>query len=118
MRIRRATQIFLICLFACVDVAAQRLDIKGVRKRSKAADCATIIIKTDFDELTVKGMSSDSIYRKKDCDYNQVWTQYVDLRYEREQGVDSPINRSFVLHSPYTAKIRSYSKRCMSITSV
>ena len=106
MRIRRATQIFLICLFACVDVAAQRLDIKGVRKRSKAADCATIIIKTDFDELTVKGMSSDSIYRKKDCDYNQVWTQYVDLRYEREQGVNSPINRSFVLHSPYTEDIK------------
>ena len=95
----------LLCLFASVDVAAQRLDVKGVRKRSKAADCATIIFKSDFDELTVRGMSSDSIYRKKDCDYNQVWEQYVDLRYEREQGVERPINRSFVLHTPYTEDV-------------
>ena len=102
MRMRSATLLFLICLIASVDVAAQRLDIKGVRKQSKAADCATIIIKSDFDELTVKGMSSDSIYRKKDCDYNQVWAQYVDLRYEREQGDERPINRCFVLHTPYT----------------
>lgn len=102
MRMRSATLLFLICLLASVDVAAQRLDIMGVRKQSKAADCATIIIKSDFDELTVKGMSSDSIYRKKDCDYNQVWAQYVDLRHEREQGDERPINRCFVLHTPYT----------------
>jgi len=95
----------LTCLFASVDVAAQRLDVKGVRRRSKAADCATIIIKSDFDKLIVKGMSSDSIYRKKDCEYNQVWAQYVDLRYEREQGVERPINRSFVLHTPYTEDV-------------
>ncbi len=95
----------LTCLFASVDVAAQRLDVKGVRKRSKAADCATIIIKSDFDKLIVKGMSSDSIYRKKDCEYNQVWAQYVDLRYEREQGVERPINRSFALHMPYTEDV-------------
>jgi hypothetical protein len=47
-------------------------------------------------------MSSDSIYRKKDCDYNQVWVQYVDLRYEREHSADTLINRSFILHTPYT----------------
>lgn len=105
MRIRSAMILVLTCLFASVDVAAQRLDVKGVRKRSKAADCATIIIKSDFDKLIVKGMSSDSIYRKKDCEYNQVWAQYVDLRYEREQGVERPINRSFVLHTPYTEDV-------------
>lgn len=102
---RRAMLFVLICLFASVNIAAQRLDVKGVRKRSKAADCATIIFKSDFDELTVRGMSSDSIYRKKDCDYNQVWEQYIDLRYEREQGVERPINRSFVLHTPYTEDV-------------
>lgn len=46
-------------------------------------------------------MSSDTIYKKKGCDYNNVWTQYVDLRYERERG-DTMINRRFVLHTPYT----------------
>ena len=40
-------------------------------------------------------------YKKKDCDFNHVWTQYVDLRYEREHG-DTTINRRFILHTPYT----------------
>lgn len=72
-----------------------------MRKKSKAAACATIIFKSDFDSLTIIGMSSDTIYKKKGCDYNNVWTQYVDLRYERELG-DTMINRRFVLHTPYT----------------
>ncbi len=88
-------------LLVCTSADAQRLDIRGVRKKSKAADCATIIFKSDFDSLTVIGMSSDTIYKKKGRDYNNVWTQYVDLRYEREHG-DTMINRRFVLHTPYT----------------
>ena len=89
----------------CNEANAQRLDIKGVRKKSKATDVATIVFKSDFDSLTVIGTSEDSIYKKKDCDYNHVWTQYVDLRHEREQGSPSPINRSFVLHTPYTEDV-------------
>ena len=89
---RRVTLLVLICLLVCVDVFAQRLDVKGVRKQSNAADCATIIFKSDFDELTITGLSHDSVYKKKDCDYSHAWVSYVDLRYEREQGVDSLIN--------------------------
>jgi len=101
---KRVTLWAVICLLACVDIAAQRLDIKGVRKHSKAADCATIIFKSDFDELTITSLAHDSVY-KKDCDYSHVWQSYVDLRYEREQGVDSLINRSFRLHTPYTEDV-------------
>ena len=89
-------------LFVNTGADAQRLDIKGVRKKSKAANCATIVFKSIFDSLSIVGMSTDTIYRKKDCDGNHVWTQYVDLRYEREHG-DTMINRRFVLHTPYTA---------------
>lgn len=88
-------------LFVYASAEAQRLDIKGVRKKSKAADVATVVFKSDFDSLTVIGMSSDTIFRTKDDDDNHVWTQYVDLRYERERG-DTMINRRFVLHTPYT----------------
>lgn len=95
----------MACLCACVEISAQHLEVKGVRKRSKASDCATIVFKSNFDSLTVSGTSQDSIYRTKDCEYNKIWTQYVDLRYEREQGVERPINRSFVLHTPYTEDV-------------
>ena len=78
------------------------MEVKGVRRKSKASDCATIVFKSDFDDLKVISMSSDSIYKKKGCEYNNVWTQYVDLRYEREHSVDTLINRSFILHTPYT----------------
>lgn len=101
MREMRLIILAIVGLFICMDICAQRLDIKGVRKRSKAADCTTIVFKSDFDELTVEGLSSDSIYHKKDCDYNHVWVSYIDLRHERELG-DSIINRSFRLHTPYT----------------
>ncbi len=101
----RCLRIFIMLsaslLLVCTVTDAQRLDVRGVRKKSKAADCATIIFKSDFDSLTIIGMSSDTIYKKKGCDYNNVWTQYVDLRYERELG-DTMINRRFVLHTPYT----------------
>ena len=97
--------IFASLLLFYNEATAQRLDIKGVRKRSKASDCATIVFKSNFDSLTVSGTSQDSIYRTKDCEYNKIWTQYVDLRYERGQGVERPINRSFVLHTPYTEDV-------------
>ena len=102
MRLSRTTIFVLACLCACVETSAQHLEVKGVRKKSKASDCATIVFKSDFDELKVISMSSDSIYKKKGCEYNNVWTQYVDLRYEREHAADTLINRSFVLHTPYT----------------
>lgn len=73
-------------LMAFSSANAQRLNIKGVRKNSKAVDCATIVFKSDFDSLTVTSLSSDSVYKEKGCDYAHVWKQYVDLRYEREQG--------------------------------
>ena len=99
--LRIVIMLFASLLLVCTVTDAQRLDVRGVRKKSKAADCATIIFKSDFDSLTIIGMSSDTIYKKKGCDYNNVWTQYVDLRYERERG-DTMINRRFVLHTPYT----------------
>lgn len=102
MRLSRTTIFVLACLCACVETSAQHLEVKGVRKKSKASDCATIVFKSDFDDLKVIGMSSDSIYKKKGCEYNNVWTQYVDLRYEREHSADTLINRSFILHTPYT----------------
>ena len=102
MRLSRTTIFVLACLCASVETSAQHLEVKGVRKKSKASDCATIVFKSDFDELKVISMSSDSIYKKKGCEYNNVWTQYVDLRYEREHAADTLINRSFVLHTPYT----------------
>ena len=102
MRLSRTTIFVLACLCAYVETSAQHLEVKGVRKKSKASDCATIVFKSDFDELKVISMSSDSIYKKKGCEYNNVWTQYVDLRYEREHAADTLINRSFVLHTPYT----------------
>ena len=102
MRLSRTTIFVLASLCACVETSAQHLEVKGVRKKSKASDCATIVFKSDFDDLKVISMSSDSIYKKKGCDYNNVWTQYVDLRYEREHAADTLINRSFVLHTPYT----------------
>ena len=102
MRLSRTTIFVLACLCASVETSAQHLEVKGVRKKSKASDCATIVFKSDFDELKVISMSSDSIYKKKGCEYNKVWTQYVDLRYEREHAADTLINRSFVLHTPYT----------------
>lgn len=86
---------------ACNETNAQRLNIKGLRKKSRAADCATIVFKSNFDSLTVTSLSSDSVYKEKGCDYAHVWKQYVDLRYEREQG-DTMINRCFTLHTPYT----------------
>ena len=114
---------FVGLLLICDGANAQRLDIRGVRKRSKATDVATIVFKSDFDSLTVIGTSEDSVYKKKDCDYNHVWTQNVDLRHEREQGSPSPINRSFVLHTPYTedvnlkflATARNYNRVYMNI---
>ena len=102
MRLSRTTIFVLACLCACVETSAQHLEVKGVRKKSKASDCATIVFKSDFDDLKVISMSSDSIYKKKGCEYSNVWTQYVDLRYEREHAADTLINRSFVLHTPYT----------------
>lgn len=93
--------LFAGLLLAFHEVSAQRLDIKGVRKKSRASDVATIVFKSDFDSLTVIGTSEDSVYNKKDSDSNHVWTQYVDLRYEREHG-DTTINRRFILHTPYT----------------
>lgn len=102
---KRVTLIILICLLTCVDVAAQRLDVKGVRKRSEAADCTTIIFKSDCDELTITGLSHDSVYKKKDCHYSHSWVSYVDLRFEREHGTDSLINRRFRLHTPYTEDV-------------
>ena len=102
MRLSRTTIFVLACLCAYVETSAQHLEVKGVRKKSKASDCATIVFKSDFDDLKVISMSSDSIYKKKGCEYNNVWTQYVDLRYEREHAADTLINRSFVLHTPYT----------------
>ena len=89
-------------LTVCNETYSQRLDIKGVRKKSRASDCATIVFKSDLDALTITGSSPDFIYRKKDYEYSHVWTQYVDLRYEREHGSDSLINRSFVLQTPFT----------------
>lgn len=102
MRLSRTTIFVLACLCACFETSAQHLEVKGVRKKSKASDCATIVFKSDFDDLKVISMSSDSIYKKKGCEYNNVWTQYVDLRYEREHAADTLINRSFLLHTPYT----------------
>ena len=102
MRLSRTTIFVLASLCACVETSAQHLEVKGVRKKSKASDCATIVFKSDFDDLKVISVSSDSIYKKKGCEYNNVWTQYVDLRYEREHAADTLINRSFVLHTPYT----------------
>lgn len=93
--------VFAGLLLVCHEANAQRLDIKSVRKKSKASDVATIVFKSDFDSLTIIGTSEDSVYKKKDCDFNHVWTQYVDLRYEREHG-DTTINRRFILHTPYT----------------
>lgn len=102
MSFTRIVTLFIISLLVLGNEAfAQRIDVKGVRKRSKATDVATIVFKSDFDSLTIIGMSSDTIYKKKGCDYNNVWTQYVDLRYERELG-DTMINRRFVLHTLYT----------------
>ena len=92
-------------LMFCLPVHAQRLDVKGIRKKSKAVDCATVVFKSDFDCLSIIGMSPDTIYRKKGCDYSHVWTQYVDLRYEREHSTDSVINRIFRLHTPYTEDV-------------
>ena len=91
------------CLYMIgIPVSAQRLDIKGIQKKSKATDRATIVFKSNFDSLTVTSTSSDSIYKKKDCEYSHVWTQYVDLKHECEHSTDSLINRSFVLQTPYT----------------
>lgn len=102
MRIIRVIVLLIAgLLLICYEANAQRLDIKGVRKKSKAADVATIIFKSDCDNLTIKSSSSDSVYKEKGCDYDYVWKQYVDLRYQREQG-DTMINRRFTLHTPYT----------------
>lgn len=92
-------------LLVCNNANAQRIDVKGVRKKSKAADCATIVFKSNFDSLTIKGTSQDSIYKTKICEYDHIWTQYVDLRYEREHSNDSLLNRHFVLHTPYTKDV-------------
>ena len=92
-------------LMFCLPIHAQRLDVKGIRKKSKAVDCATVVFKSDFDCLSIIGMSPDTIYRKKGCDYSHIWTQYVDLRYEREHSTDSVINRIFRLHTPYTEDV-------------
>lgn len=62
------------------------------------------MFKSDFDDLTVEGASSDSIYRRKDCNFNHAWVSYIDLRHEREHG-DSIINRRFRLHTPYTEDV-------------
>ena len=97
--------LFASLLLACNETNAQRLDIKGVRKKSKESDYATIIFKSDLDSLTVIGTSQDSIYKKKDCEYNHVWTQYVDLRHEREQGSTNQLNRRYILHIPYTEDV-------------
>ena len=40
-------------MLICNETNAQRLDIKGVRKKSKVTDVATIVFKSDFDSLTV-----------------------------------------------------------------
>ena len=92
-------------LLVCNETNAQRLDIKGVRKKSRAADCATIVFKSGYDSLTVISSSLDSVYKSKDCKGNNVWTQYADLRYEREQGVSDSIKRHFTLHTPYTQDV-------------
>ena len=92
-------------LLVCNDASAQRIDVKGVRKRSKAADCATIVFKSDFDSLTVRGTSQDSIYKTRDCEYDHIWTQYVDLRYERERCDTCAMKRRFILHTPYTKDV-------------
>ena len=95
----------LVGLFVSMHMCAQRLDVKGVRKKSKASDVATIVFKSDFDSLSIIGASEDSIYKKKDCDYNHAWVSYIDLRHEREHSTDSLINRSFRLHTPYTEDV-------------
>lgn len=87
------------------EANAQRLVIKGIRKKAKASDVATIVFKSDFDSLSIIGASEDSIYKKKDCDYNHAWVSYIDLRHEREHNTDSLINRSFRLHTPYTEDV-------------
>ena len=97
----KQTFLLLAVLMAFSSADAQHLNIKCVRKNSKAADCATIVFKSNFDSLIVTSLSSDSVYKEKGCDYAHVWKQYVDLRYEREQG-DTMINRRFTLHTPYT----------------
>lgn len=58
MRLSRTTLFVLACLCACVETSAQHLEVKGVRKKSKASDCATIVFKSDFDDLKVISMSS------------------------------------------------------------
>ena len=106
LRISRIIVLMITGLsLVCNDADAQRIDVKGVRKKSRAVDCATIVFKSNFDSLTIRGTSQDYIYRTKDCEYDHTWTQYVDLRYEREHGVDSLINRHFVLHTPYTKDV-------------
>ena len=44
-------------LMFCLPIHAQRLDVKGIRKKSKAVDCATVVFKSDFDCLSIIGMS-------------------------------------------------------------
>lgn len=105
MKMKKLLGLTLVGLFVSMHMCAQRLDVKGVSKKSKAADCATIIFKSDFDELNITGLSSDSIYKKKDCDYNHAWVSYIDLRHEREHDTDSLINHSFKLHTPYTEDV-------------
>lgn len=102
MSFTRIVTLFILSLLMIGNAAiAQRIDFREARKRSKATDVATIVFKSDFDSLTVVEMSGDSIYKKTDREYNRIWTQYVDLRYERERG-DTIINRRYVLHTPYT----------------
>ena len=72
--------VIVILLMTCNDAFAQRIDVKGVRKKSKAADCATIVFKSDFDILSVKGTSQDSVYKTKGCDYNNIWTYFYGRR--------------------------------------
>lgn len=106
MRMLRVLVLMSVCmLIACNTIDAQRLDIKGVRKRSRVTDCATIIFKSPFDSLTITGTSKDSIYKEKNCEYDNVWTQSVDLKKEREQDSVGVINRSFILHTPYTEDV-------------
>lgn len=56
--------VFAGLLLVCHEANAQRLDIKSVRKKSKASDVATIVFKSDFDSLTIIGTSEDSVYKK------------------------------------------------------
>ena len=106
MSIKSIVMLLLVSLLVIENEAnAQRLDVKGICKKSKATDVAIIVFKSDFDSLTVIGTSSDSIYKKKDCEYNYVWMQHVDLRHEREQGSHGSINRSYILHTPYTEDV-------------